>query len=122
MFLLNLRSIKRLVAEAFIPNPDNKPSVKLKDGDPMNNNISNLEWATTKEVSRSHLDDVHVGKMRVRCIELNQTFPSMSYAEKYLHLRKNGIRNSIKNGVGIGGYTFELIPNQKTRIKRLFDV
>jgi hypothetical protein len=39
-----MHRIHRLVAQAFIPNPDNLPDVRHIDGDPSNNMVGNLEW------------------------------------------------------------------------------
>ena len=50
------RYIHRIVAQAFIPNPNNLPQVNHKDEDKTNNAVSNLEWCTPKH-------NMHYGEM-----------------------------------------------------------
>ena len=41
-------SVHRLVADAYLPNPNNYPMVNHKDENPHNNSVDNLEWCTAK--------------------------------------------------------------------------
>ena len=45
--------VHRLVAEAFIPNPDDKPLVDHIDRNPLNNHASNLRWCSSAENNRN---------------------------------------------------------------------
>lgn len=44
--------VHRLVAETFIPNPQNKPAINHIDANPLNNHAANLEWCTIFENNR----------------------------------------------------------------------
>lgn len=54
--------IHRLVAEAYIPNPNNLPVVMHLDDNPLNNKVSNLKWGTQKDNVR---DAISKGRLKV---------------------------------------------------------
>ena len=55
--------VHKLVAEAFVPNPKNKPWVRHIDGNVINNNASNLEWTDAKFVSQPHGEKSYNSKL-----------------------------------------------------------
>ena len=57
------KRIHRLVAEAFIPNPDSLPHVNHKDGNGFNNHVDNLEW-TTQQGNVRHAHETGLTQMR----------------------------------------------------------
>ena len=59
-------TVHRLLAEAFIPNPENKPCIDHKDGDRQNNSLTNLRWATYSENnSRFNTNGVRSERIKV---------------------------------------------------------
>lgn len=87
-------SIHRLVAEAFVNNPENLPYVNHKDEDKTNNNISNLEWCDNTYNLNYGTRNERAGKSlgkKVKCTETGIIYNSMAEVEKQLKIAHNSI-------------------------------
>lgn len=102
----NKFGVHRLVATAFIPNPDNLPVINHKDENPLNNCVDNLEWCTVQyntQYSSHKISKGLKGKTsgennpmygrtgnknprakKVICVETKQTFDCIRQAQEWL--------------------------------------
>ena len=80
--------VHRLVAFAFIPNPENKPFINHKDGNPGNNHVDNLEWCTGFENMQ------HAVKMGLMNNHFGETHANSKFTDKIV---KN-ILKRLKSG------------------------
>lgn len=98
--------ISRLVAEAYIANPNN-PVVNHLDENPLHNYISNLEWTTQKENCNYGSRNKKIAK-QVYCEELDKTFDSGAQAAKELGLSAGNISSCCNGRIkSVNGYHFK---------------
>lgn len=95
--------VHRLVAEAYIPNPDNLDTVDHIDGVKTHNYINNLQWMSRGNNTRKEHNK------KVICVETGEVFENFIAAAKSINRDKSGISACIRGKQKTcGGYHWEV--------------
>jgi hypothetical protein len=110
--VLNLRRVEglpayplvhRLVAQTWIPNPDNLPEINHIDGNPQNNHISNLEWCTHQQN--------HQHRVRTLGIDNLTSRTKLTPAQKVQIMASTGSNSQIAKRFGVSASRVSQIKN-----------
>ncbi len=106
-----MKTVHQLVAQAFIPNSENKPCINHKDFNRLNNYINNLEWCTYAENNLHSIEEGNRGKTVIQSSQEDQViqiFDSIRRAEEHTGVANQNISKVCKGERELaGGFKWE---------------
>ena len=106
--------VHRLVAMAFIPNPDNLPEVNHKNCIRNDNRVENLEWVSRKQQMEHRSKSGNASNKKVKCIETGQIFNTSTEASKVNGGDSGNIRKSARSEGKYSVYGYHYTYVEKT--------